>query len=344
MNSLSLNRQLTCLVFSLVFLFLLPVASAAIVVDSFSCNSQTTTASVENGEAMNCNAVLLNNDLQNAVSVNQVSLAVSGGWAEQSSYTVSLNTNIGAGQSKSVGFQNIRSTTPGSSHKFLHIDIDGTAHTEQVDSLSVNAVALKSLSLTSSASSVTTGGSFDVTSTVIVGGSYTDVTLTLSLSGCSFGSNELAGKSIGAMNNNAQATRSWTLTQGSTTSCSVTVSAAGTATPVLSTKTKTVSVANPTGSDPASSGSASGGSGGAGGSSNNATNATVSPSAPTTSPSSLPDGSTGSDGSPAASSPTASSPIDVTALDVSSVPPVGLAIVVVLVIAALGAVWFLKRR
>ena len=316
-----------------------PLAQAALVIDSFSCNSQTTTTSVESGEAMSCTAAILNNDLQNAASANQVSLVPSGSWAEQSSYAVSLNTNIGAGQSKTVTFSNIRSTTPGDTHKFLHIDIDGTAHTEAVESLSVNAVSLKSVSFSSTASSVSTSGTFDLSTTVITGGSYADVTVSVSLSGCSFRNNDISSKSIGSMGNNAQATRSWAVTQGSS-SCTATLTATGTSTPVTSTKTKTATVSNPSaGSDTGSSSSSSGGGGGGGGSNATTANQTTAPVA------SQPQATV-----PTAEAP-AASPIETIAREVSkfieavtSAPENTLLIVLVVVLAVLGGLAFLKFR
>lgn len=246
-------------------------ASAALEITTFSCNGQGNPAVVESGSAMNCVARIANTDSQNAANVGTVSLAVSGGWAEETSYSVVLNKNILAGGSEDVTFQNIRSITPGNSHAFSHVDVDGTAHTEVVSSYLVNALAIKSLTATSSLSSASTSSTFDISSVVRAGGDFISMTLAISLSGgCSLSTGQTASHSMGALSNNAQTSTSWTVTQGSS-NCVVTVTATGTSSPVTLTDTKSVTVTNPTAatptptSAPSSAGAASGAAGGAGG-------------------------------------------------------------------------------
>ncbi len=261
------NRKtsLEMIIGTAIVLLFIQAADAALVIDSFSCNSQSSTVNVENGANMNCNAVILNNDPSASVTVNSVSLVVSGSWAEESSYTVAINSAIGASQTKTVTFQNIKSVTPGNDNRFLHIDIDGNAHTEEVSSVSVNAVVIKVLSLSTSAGSVNSNTDFTATASATAGGSFTDVTVALGLSGCSLASGETASKSLGALNNNAQASISWTVTQGTSATCTLTATATGTASSVVVTKSKSATVSNPNPSVSSSGSSAAGGEGGGGG-------------------------------------------------------------------------------
>jgi hypothetical protein len=262
------------LILALLGLVILPGVNAALVVDSFSCNEQTVSVNVVNAENMNCQAIILNNDPSESKAINEVSLVVSGTWAEQNSYSVAVNTNLGAGQSTQVTFQGIRSTTPGNEHKFLSIDIDSVSHTEEVESTSINAVAIKSLTV-SADSSASTGSEFDVNSYVTVGGDFGNVDLAISLSGgCSVSAGESATKSIGPMSHNGQASRSWKVTQGSS-NCGITVTATGTASPVTTTKTKSVTVTNPSAVDEGNGGTAGTGGGGGAAAQNATSNETV---------------------------------------------------------------------
>lgn len=252
------------------FALSLNAASAALEITSFSCNGQGNPAVVESGSAMNCVATITNTDSQNSAPIGTATLGVSGGWAEQTSYAVVVSDSVLAGGSKAVTFQSIRSITPGDTHAFSDVNIDGSAHTETVSSYRVNALAIKSLTATSSVSSASTGSTFDISSTVRAGGNFLGMTLSISLSGgCSLGSGQSASKSMGALSNNAQTSTSWTVTQGSS-DCAATVTATGTSSPVTVTSTKPVTVANPSGggatttATAASAGGASG-AGGAGG-------------------------------------------------------------------------------
>lgn len=250
------------------FALSLNAASATFEITAFSCNGQGNPAVVESGSAMNCVARIYNNDLQNSATVGTVTLAVSGGWAEQSTYAVVVSESVGAGSSEDVTFQSIRSITPGDAHAFSYVDIDGTAYTTTVSSYAVNALAIKSLTATSPVSSASTSSAFDISSTVRAGGNFLSMTLAIGLSGgCSLGSGQSASKSMGAMSNNAQTSTSWTVTQGSS-DCAVTVTATGTSSPVTVTSSKSVTVTNPGGgsttSTAASAGAGSGGSGAGG--------------------------------------------------------------------------------
>lgn len=264
-----MDKKLWLVIILAAFALTVSAASAAFEITSFSCNGQGNPAVVESGSAMNCVARVTNTDSQNSASIGTATLAVSGGWAEQSTYAVVVSDSVLAGGYKDVTFQSIRSITPGDTHSFSYVDIDGSAHTETVSSYRVNALAIKSLTATSSVSSASTSSTFDVSSTVRAGGSFISMTLAIGLSGgCSLVSGQSASKGMGAMSNNAQTSTSWSATQGSS-DCAVTVTATGTSSPVTVTSSKSVTVTNPSGGTttppPTTSGAGLGGAGGGSG-------------------------------------------------------------------------------
>ncbi|MBI4170419.1 MAG: PGF-pre-PGF domain-containing protein [Candidatus Aenigmarchaeota archaeon] len=237
--------------------------NAALSIETFTCNSQSGTAVVENGATFSCQASIKNEDTQSSANLASVTLLVDGNWAEQTSYTgTGFGTSISAGASTTATFSGIRGVSPGATNKFQSIQLDSSTDTF-VTNTNVNVITIKSLTVSSSSSSVASGGEFDVSATVIAGGDLGSVTLTWSGSGgCSLASGHTAAKSAGALSHNTEATRSWRVTQSSS-DCVNTVTASGTASSVTTTKSKSVTVTS-TGSS-GSTGSTSGGGGGGGG-------------------------------------------------------------------------------
>ena len=263
------------ILFSVLFMMaiLQNAGAVSLTITSFTCNGKTSLA-IENGANINCDVRIQNNDGSNAASVSTITLLVSDGWAESSTYSVALNTNIAAGHSTDSTFEGIKPVTTVNNLKFTSVEIDGTPHTEEVTSVSVNAMAIKTLSSSASVSSTGTGNEFDVYSSVMVGGNFNSMTLTLALSGCSLKTGESAAKNMGSMTHNAQESTSWKVVQGSGSTCSLSVTSSGTTDTVTLTRfSSSVSVTNPNPSS--SSSSTSGGGGGGGSNATNATNATV---------------------------------------------------------------------
>ncbi len=257
----------------LLVLLILPAAHAvSLTVTSFKCNDKVS-LSIENGANINCAVRIQNNDGSSSVTVNTIKLMVSGGWAEQPFYSMAISTSIPAGQSIERTFEGVKSTTTGSNLKFNSVDIDGAGHSEEVASVAINSMGIKTVSFATS-SSAGAGTEFDVQSSVAAGGSFSSMSLTLLASGCSLKSGESAEKNIGAMADNAVESRSWKVVQGSSASCALTITASGTTDTVTLTKSKSASVSNPDYVAPSDSTGSSSGAGG-GGSGSGAGNTTT---------------------------------------------------------------------
>ena len=251
----TMTRQI--LISVLIVLLFIPSAHASLTVTSFKCNDKVA-LSIETGSNINCAVRIQNNDGSSSATVNTIRLTVSGSWADESSYSMALNTQIPASQSIERTFEGIRATTTGSDLKFSNLDIDGTGHAEEITSASVNSMSIKTTTLTTSDSSIDTNGEFDAYSSVSVGGNFNAMSLTLGTSGCSLKSGESATKDLGSMANNAMESRSWKVVQGSGATCTLTATATGSTDAVTLTKTKSSSVTNPNPTVSASSSSGSG--------------------------------------------------------------------------------------
>lgn len=242
------------LISALILLLFIPSAHASLTVTSFKCNDKVA-LSIETGSNINCAVRIQNNDGSNGATVNTIRLTVSGSWADESSYSMAVNTLIPASQSIERTFEGIRATTTGSNLKFSNLDIDGTGHAEEITSASVNSMSIKTTTLTTSYSSRGTNEEFDAYSSVSVGGNFNAMSLTLGASGCSLKSGESATKNLGSMANNAMESRSWKVIQGSGATCTLTATATGSTDAVALTKSKSTSVTNP---NPTVGGSSSG--------------------------------------------------------------------------------------
>ena len=260
-------KKIAILTVVLAWVAFIPAAFAALNILSFSCNNMDPTVNVEAGGSMNCDAVIQNTDSQNSASMSSVKLYTTGSWSDAESYTGSgFSSTISAGASTTATFSSITASIPGAAHKFLHIDIDNTAHTEEVSDISVNSITFKSMTVTPSASTSSSGSSFTVNAYLTAGGSISSASVAISLSGgCTLGTGESATKSLGTISDNVEASASWSITQGSST-CSITVDASGTSNPVTITKSRSASVTSSGGGTNGTSGtSAGGGSGGGSG-------------------------------------------------------------------------------
>ncbi|MBL7206529.1 MAG: hypothetical protein ISS36_02940 [Candidatus Aenigmarchaeota archaeon] len=241
----------------LMAILIVPGVEAALVVQDFKCKGETT-LTIENNEQFYCQAVILNNDPSSSVTTNEIVLDVSGNWAESNTYSGSgFSSTISAGGTTTATFEGIRTITPGNNHKFSDIDIDGTTHTEEVSSAKINAIVIKTLTLSSSSSSVATSSEFIVTANILSGGDF-DATLTLTPSNCELKSGESASKSV-SLAHNSELSRSWTITMGSS-DCSLSLAATGPSDISLS---DSASVTNPSPSTDDSSAAGSTGSGAA---------------------------------------------------------------------------------
>ena len=256
------------IVIILFFLFV-SIANATVSVESFTCNGMSGTVVVENGDTFSCQATIKNEDTQNSANIGSVSLLVSGSWAEATSYSgTSFSSTLGASASTTATFSSIKGVTPGATNKFQAILIDSSSDTFVTDT-NVNVVTIKTLSVSTSASSVEEGSEFDVSATFIAGGDLGSASFTWSgTGGCTVSSGHTATKDVGALSHNAEVSRSWTILQGAS-DCVNTITASGTSSSVTVTKSKSATVTEPN-ADSSSSGSSTttsgGGSGGGGGS------------------------------------------------------------------------------
>ncbi len=251
------------LIFSLLFPF---ISYAAVSVESFTCNGQSGTVVVENSATFSCQASIKNEDTQNSANIGSVTLLVNSNWAEQTSYTgTGFSTTITAGASTTATFSGIKSVTPGATNKFQSIQLDSSTDT-LVANTNVNAIIIKSITVSSSSSSIAQGSEFDVSATVIAGGDIGGVTLTWSGSGgCSLSSGHMASKSLGSLSHNTESTRTWRIAQGSS-DCVNTITALGTSSSVTTSKSKSITVSvSGGGSSGSTSTTTTGGGGGGGG-------------------------------------------------------------------------------
>ncbi|MBI4167439.1 MAG: hypothetical protein HY515_00635, partial [Candidatus Aenigmarchaeota archaeon] len=222
----------------LIFILLAPYSNAALQITAFSCDGQIGTVNVANGNTMVCQSTINNPD-ESTASISSVRLYPSGSWLEDSVYTGSgFSTNVNSGASTTATFSGLRPTSSGLNN-FDSILVDSLTDTFVADT-TVNVVDFKSLSASTSASSAATSATITVFADALVGGNL-DVTLSISVSGCSLKSGETSSKSLGSLSHNSAGSASWQLTM-STSTCSYTITATGTKGAVTITSTKSGSV------------------------------------------------------------------------------------------------------
>lgn len=203
----------------LIFLICLPAVLGALQVKSFSCDS-----SVAVDGNLNCQAEIT--DTSSSATINNVILYLPIGdeWAERASYTGSgYKSSISQGEATTATF----SITPviSGEHSFDYIKIDDITDTNiDYSSIKVSVLSIRDLDI--NAPAYASGGEeFTVSSSVLAGGNLESVQLVMSIhGGCSLKGGESSTKSLGAMADGTQGSKSWTLNQG-TGGCSFTVTA-----------------------------------------------------------------------------------------------------------------------
>ncbi len=220
-------RPAGMMIVALLALSLLPLAArAALQVTTFTCNSESGTITVENQGSLTCEAAIQNTG-SSTETLNSVSLYTSGSWANAASFAGSgFSSSIAAGATTTASFTGITPTTSGV-HQFSSILMDTTSDTTAA-SAQVNVISIKNLELSAS-SQKALGSAFTVTASITAGGNLGAVTANLSIpsSECVItGDLKSQQNDMGAINNNAVTSTSWTLVQGND-SCWFNVSVAG---------------------------------------------------------------------------------------------------------------------
>ncbi len=211
----------------------LVMGAANFEVNSFSCTPSENAIT----DVFSCTAQIKNTG-DAAGSVSTATLYPDSSWLENSNYPQSSGTSVSPGQTTEVTFIGIRSIKSGS-NGFSKITLDSVADTSTaVTGTKVNIIDVV-VTVTNSASSAVMGATVDSSAEVTAGGNI-DVILTLVVSsgGCSIGNSQTSSKTISGMQNGNKQSRTWTITQGTTTGdCVFTISAAATGTGKLASKT-----------------------------------------------------------------------------------------------------------
>ncbi len=219
------------------------LAGATLSVQDFSCNGGQ--QNIETNVPFNCVATILNDDLQNNAALNTVTLSSLGGWTSATSYSGSFSGNsVPKGSSISVTFANILALSPGTGRTFSDLLINGgSGNAGELADAALNVVAIKTATLTASASTVSYGSEFDATLALDLGG-RANVTATATLSGCSLTTGQVAARNLGVVSDTTQSL-SWKVAQGSYSgsTCRVSVEISAKADPVTLSQTKTATAA-----------------------------------------------------------------------------------------------------
>jgi len=244
MKSTNKSRKAGTIGIALMLILLLAnFASAALQVQSFSCNSQSGTIVVENGGTLTCQATIKNSG-SSATNVTSVTLFLDGTWAESTSYTgLGFSSTVSGGATTTATFGNIKPTTPGV-HSFSYIRINSVTDTYP-SSTSINVIAIKNVALTVPSSNVSAGESFTISASITAGGNL-NVVANISLSSCALSSGELVTKNLGAMTDNSVSSASWKITQGSGT-CNYNVLVTGSSGAVTVTSSPKIGSKSPVG-------------------------------------------------------------------------------------------------
>ncbi len=257
-------------VFLLVVVLGIGIASAALTIDGFTCPKDV----AKDAGSFEC-TVTIGNAEGDSVTLNHVYLHPnSPTWLKLDGGNPihSLGPGTTTDKSISVKFSGLEAISAGSNKGFSQINLDDPAYTDEaITNTKVNVIDLI-VTTSNSASSAASGASFTTSPNVIV---YGDGSVTLSLSidsgGCSIGS-QASQKTTTITSNTNQQTWSpvtWTITEGSSGDCKFTLTAAITGANGAATKTattsQTVTCTNCTVTATVIPGTGSGGGGGGGG-------------------------------------------------------------------------------
>jgi len=241
------------------------MAAASFQVTSFSCSP----SEVVINNLFSCTATIQNTGDAAGTLSTATLYPDSGNWLEDSNYPQSYGQSVNPGNSVQVTFSGLRATESGD-NGFSKIMLDSVTDTYVADNNKKVNVINVAVTISNSASSAAMGGTVTTTAEVTAGGNI-DVSLsfTSNSGGCSIGS-QTNPRSISGMTDGSKQSRTWTITQGTTGSCSFTISAAATGSGGVASKidstTDTITCTDcPVSSSSSSSSSSGGGAGGAGG-------------------------------------------------------------------------------
>lgn len=221
----------------LVAMILSMTVSAALTVQSFSCNSQSGVVTVEAGGTLTCEASIKNAGSATA-SVSSITLLTDGVWAESTSYSgLGFTSSLSAGAATTATFGNIRPTTTGL-HSFNYIKIDSMTDNTP-SSTTVNVIALKNMVLNAPVNA-SEGDEITVSSSVTSGGNM-QITLTLETQNCTLKTGESATRDLGVVADNIVKSASWKVIIGSG-KCTYNVRAQGSSGTVSVSKVKSNSL------------------------------------------------------------------------------------------------------
>jgi len=221
------------LVLGLALLLLAYTASAALTVQSFSCNSQSGIVVVDAGGTLTCETSIKNTG-SSAASVASVELLTDSVWAESTSYAgLGFTTSLAAGATSTATFGNIKPTTPGV-HNFNYIKIDSVTDSTPASS-NINVISIKNLKIDTPVNA-SLGDDITIGASVTSGGN-TEITLTIDVTNCTLKEGESPTRNLGVVSDNTLKTASWKAVMGSG-NCTYNVSASGSAGTISLSKEK----------------------------------------------------------------------------------------------------------
>jgi hypothetical protein len=246
---------------SLVTLLVLPAVIATVTLEltNFDCSPDEVIVS----GTFSCTATVQNSGDETGTLNTATLYPDSDNWMEESSYAETVNVNIDSGASSDVTFDNLKGSQSGD-NGFDRITLDDVTDTYVADnSITVNVIDVV-VTDSATVSSAAENAEFDVTAQATAGG---NVDIELSFSGCSIG-NQAASATTSSLTDGQTASRTWTVTQGSS-DCSYTVTATATSNPsgtasTTDTATGTVDCSDCSSGGGSSSSSSGGGSSGGG--------------------------------------------------------------------------------
>lgn len=261
-----MNRKMKALQLAIAALIMLAIntatvlAAASFETQSFSCSpSENVINSI-----FSCTSQVKNvGDVSGSVSTATL-YPDSNNWLESSSYAQASGTSVSPGQTTDITFTGLKAVRSGN-NGFTKIMLDQVTDTYVADNNKrVNIIDVL-VSVTNSVSSAAMNANFDSTTEVTAGGNI-DVILTFTVNsgGCSIGSQDRSQTISGMQDGNRQS-RTWTVTQGTSGSCSYTVSASATGSGGVASKidssSSSVTCSDCTSDSGGSSGTGSGGGG-----------------------------------------------------------------------------------
>lgn len=202
-------------------------ASGALTVQSFSCNSQSGTITVDLGGTLNCEAVVKNTG-NNQADLSSVSLITDGSWAEETTYTgIGFSSKVSGGGTTTASFGNIKPTQPGL-HAFNYVKMDSLIDNFPSSSV-VNVLSIKNLEIIAPENE-TEGHEFTVSATVYSGGNQ-GLSLLLALTDCTLKSGQTTTQDLGSVSDNTLNSVSWRILAG-LTNCNYLITATATSSSV----------------------------------------------------------------------------------------------------------------